>query len=101
MSDRRKSPRHAVRHLARYRLADQVDGWHLCEVLDLSNHGARLVLYSGPRVERGASLRVQLSPYEGHQPGDIIDVRVRHVTPHAGRLTIGVELCAAAETPRL
>ena len=94
--DRRKSPRYPVGWMARYS-ADGVSGsWSQCEVVNISDGGAGLVL-TGSAVERDTRLTLEL-PADAENPGgQRVEGTVKHVTMSPdGTMNIGIEFASEA-----
>jgi PilZ domain-containing protein len=77
--------------MARYS-ADGVSGsWSQCEVVNISEGGAGLVL-AGPAVERDTRLTLELAADDEHPDGKRVEATVNHVTMSPdGTMNIGIE----------
>jgi hypothetical protein len=89
--DRRKTDRHPAGWIARYSPDHSHDGWARCEVVDVSEAGACLVL-SGAPVEPGTWLTLELPAGDGTSDDVQVKGIVRHTaTSPDGTMHIGVE----------
>ena len=84
--ERRKNPRHPVGWVAEYTADGLAGGWSRCEVVDISEAGAGLIL-SGAPVEADTRLTLELAA-----DGSRLEGTVKHVTMSPdGTMHIGVE----------
>jgi hypothetical protein len=77
--------------MARYSPDGQPSSWSRCEVVNVSEGGAGLIL-SGPQVETGTSLTLELEMNDRDPLGGQVQGTVKHVsmTPD-GTMHIGIE----------
>jgi hypothetical protein len=94
--DRRRTNRYPAGWIARYS-SDSPGGWSRCDVVDVSEAGAGLVL-SGPPVETGTRLTLELHANDGDPVGRQVQGIVRHVLMSPdGTMHIGVEFAPDQE----
>ena len=94
--ERRKNPRYPVGWMATYS-ADGVSGsWSRCEVVNVSEAGAGLIL-SGPAVEEDTRLTVELEADAANPSGGRLEGTVKHVSMAPdGTVHVGVEFAPDA-----
>jgi hypothetical protein len=89
--DRRRTNRYPAGWMARYSPDGLSGGWSRCEVVDVSEAGAGLIL-SGPPVEKDTRLTLELQGNDGDPNGSQLQGTVRHVSMSPdGTMHIGVE----------
>ena len=90
LRNRREDERHPAGWIATYSPGSS-EAWFSCEALDVSATGAGLIL-SGPGVEVGAPLILELQVNDGQPNGIRLEGTVRNVVPLDDRRTrVGVE----------
>jgi hypothetical protein len=89
--ERRSTPRYAAGWMARYSPDGQPSSWSRCEVVNVSEGGAGLIL-SGPPVEKDTRLTLELEMNDRDPLGGQVQGTVKHVsmTPD-GTMHIGIE----------
>ena len=99
-NDRRKTHRRPAGWVAKYS-ADGLPGeWSRCEVVDISEGGAGLIL-SGPSVEKDTRLTLEVHLNNGDPAGNQVQGTVRHVSMSPdGTMHIGVEFAPHARAAR-
>ena len=94
--ERRKTPRHPVGWLAKYSPEGVAGSWSRCEVVNISEGGAGLIL-SGPPVEQDARLTLELQVGDGDLNDSRLEGTVKHVEMSPdGTMHIGVEFAPDA-----
>ena len=94
--DRRQVPRYPAGWMARYSANGVSGSWSQCEVVDISEGGAGLVL-AGPGVERDTRLTLQLAADGENPEGQRVEGIVKHVTMSPdGTMNIGIEFASDA-----